>query len=192
VTGGFDYSQIEASAAAQVHHAAARIREKVRRTLEDIIEVGKDLIRSKEFLPYGQFGRWLRAEFGWTERMARNFMSVAERFGRTEIISDLHIQPTAAYFLAAPSAPDEARQTAIQRATAGERITVDVAKEILAQYRRKSRPSAEVAHNGNLGDRLVKFLNFYQQRWEPGDLPEMARRLREYANQLERRTRMPS
>jgi hypothetical protein len=56
------------------------------------------------------------------------------------MISDLTIQPTAAYLLAAPSAPDAARQTAVERAEAGEQITTAVAKEILAETRKKSRP----------------------------------------------------
>jgi hypothetical protein len=29
---------------------------------------------------HGQFGPWLKAEFGWSEHSAQNFMSVAERF----------------------------------------------------------------------------------------------------------------
>lgn len=58
-------------------------------------------------LEHGQFRAWLRGEFGWSERMAQNFMSVAERFGpKTEIIADLTIQLTVVYLLAAPSVPD--------------------------------------------------------------------------------------
>ena len=36
----------------------------------------------KEALPYAQFGPWLKAEFVRAERMAQNFMRVAERFSR--------------------------------------------------------------------------------------------------------------
>jgi hypothetical protein len=89
---GFNYDVLETEVAEQAQSAAARIREKVKRTVEDIIEVGKDLLAVKEALPHGAFGRWLKAEFGWGERMAQNFMSVAERFGpKTEMIADLRI-----------------------------------------------------------------------------------------------------
>ena len=50
----------------------------------------------KNALPHGRFGPWLKAEFGWTERTAQNFMNVAGQFGsKTEMISDLLILPTA-------------------------------------------------------------------------------------------------
>src|SRR5947208_15313192 len=81
----------------------------------------------KEALEHGHFGPWLKAEFGWGERTAQNFMSVAERFKFAKI-ADLPIQPSAAYYLAAPSVPDEARQQAIERAEAGEEINTAVAK----------------------------------------------------------------
>jgi hypothetical protein len=67
-------------------------------------------------------------------------MAVAERFGaKTETISELKIEPTATYLLAAPSAPDEARQAAVQPAESGEGITTGVTKEILAKLRQKAR-----------------------------------------------------
>src|SRR4051812_30163013 len=108
VPAGFDYTRLGSNVAARIRATAEHIRQRVRQTLLGIVEVGSDLLEVKEALPYGQFGPWLRAEFGWTERMARNFMAVAERFGpKAEIISDLAICPTAAYLLAAPSTPDE-------------------------------------------------------------------------------------
>jgi hypothetical protein len=99
---GFDYSLLEAQVAKQARSAADRIRERVKKTVEDIIEVGNDLLAVKEALEHGHFGAWLRAEFGWTDRTARNFMAVAEQFGgKTETLSEMKIDPTAAYLLAA-------------------------------------------------------------------------------------------
>jgi hypothetical protein len=116
VGAGFNYSPLEPAVAKKVQAATEHIKETVKQTIEGIIVVGQDLIGVKEALPHGQFGPWLLAEFGWTERTARNFIAVAETFGpKTEMIFDLRIEPTAAYLLAAPSAPDEARQTAIER-----------------------------------------------------------------------------
>src|SRR5918912_824865 len=124
----FDYSSLEGKTAEKVQAAAERIRQTVKRTIEDIIEIGNELLAVKEALEHGQFGAWLRAEFGWTDRTARNFMGVAEQFGsKTETISDL-IEPTAAYLLAAPSASDEARQAAIGLAEEGKPVTAKVAR----------------------------------------------------------------
>jgi hypothetical protein len=182
---GFDYSPLTTQTAKQVRAAAERIREKVKKTLEDIIAVGNDLLTVKQELPHGQFGTWLRAEFGWTERTARNFMSVAEGFGaKTEMISDLQIAPTAAYLLAAPSAPDEARQAAVERAEAGEQVTTAVAKEILAEARKKESGAAKKAAKGELAARLAAALVRYRERWDPKGLAELARQLREFADSL--------
>lgn len=188
VVVGFNYDLLETKVAHQVRNSADRIREKVKKTLEDIIEVGNDLVAVRDALPHGQFGPWLRAEFGWTERTARNFMAVAERFGpKTEMISDLTIQPTAAYLLAAPSAPDEAREAAIERAEAGEQITTAVAKEILAETRKRKRPKRQKAIPAEkLGVRLVKALEKYKERWNPKELSELARQLRGFADALEK------
>jgi hypothetical protein len=186
---GFDYSTFEPRVTKQVQETAARIRDKVKKTVEDIIEVGNDLLAVKEKLPHGQFSPWLKAEFGWGERMAQNFMSVAERFvAKTEIIADLTIQPTAAYLLAAPPVPDEARQLALERAEAGEKITTSVAKEIVAETRKKKRPRRQKPlPPEKLALRLVAVLERYPERWNPKELPELARHLREFADGLEKR-----
>jgi hypothetical protein len=184
---GFDYPLLEAQAAGQVQQAAARIRQKVKKTVEDLIAVGKDLLTVKAALPHGRFGPWLKAEFGWGERLARNFMSVAERFGpKTAIIADLTIQPTAAYLLAAPSAPDEARQRALERAEAGEQITAAVAKEILAETRKKQRPRRQrPVPAAALSRRLARVLDRYQERWNPKEVGGLIRQLREFIESLE-------
>lgn len=183
---GFNYELLDAKVADQARSSADRIREKVKRTIEDIVDVGNDLVSVKEALPHGQFGPWLKAEFGWTERTARNFMAVAERFGKTETISDLTIQPTAAYLLAAPSTPDEARELAIERAEKGEQITTAIAKEILAETRRKRRPRKTKALAADkLGLRLSNVLERYRQRWNQKELSELAKQLREFADALE-------
>jgi hypothetical protein len=185
VVVGFNYDLFEAKVAEQARSSAERIRDKVKRTIEDIIEVGKDLLAIREALPHGQFGPWLAAEFGWTERTARNFMAVAEHFGpKTEIISDLTIQPTAAYLLAAPSAPDEAREAAIERAEAGEQITTAVAKEILAKSRKKKARQRRNARPDVLSQRLTKVLGRYQELWDQKDLASLAKQLREFADSL--------
>lgn len=183
----FDYSPLAVQVADDLRCTAERIRQRLKKTLEDIIEVGNDLLAVKATLPHGQFGRWLRAEFGWSERMGQNFMRVAERFGpKTEIIADLGIQPTAAYLLAAPSIPDEARELAIKRAEEGDRITTAVAKKIVGDLRKQRAPQKNTPLPAEkLTPRLLRVLDGYRERWEPGQLSELARQLREFADQLE-------
>jgi hypothetical protein len=187
VASGFDYSLV-GEAADRVRSSAEKIRRTVQKTLDDLIEVGQELLAVKEAVGHGHFGAWLRAEFGWTERTAQNLMSVAERFGSNpKLISDLTIQPTAAYLLAAPSVPDEARQVAVEKAEAGEEITTAVAKEIVAEAKKKRRPRRQKpVPTDKLALRLVRSLERYKERWNPDDLSELARQLREFAEALEK------
>ncbi len=186
VIRGFDYTLV-GDAADKVRSSAEKIRSTVQKTIESIIEVGQELLAVKEAVGHGHFGAWLRAEFGWTERTAQNLMSVAERFGgNTKLISDLPIDPTAAYLLAAPSAPDEARQTAVERAEAGEQITTAVAKQILAETRKKRPKRKKAVPSEKLVVRLVGVLERYRERWNQKELPELARQLREFADAVEK------
>jgi gas vesicle protein len=185
VVVGFNYDLLETKLADKLRNAADRIRERVKKTVEDIIEVGNDLLSVKEALPHGQFLPWIKAEFGWSERTAQNFMSVAEQF-KTAKIADLPIQPSAAYLLAAPSVPDEARQKAVEKAEAGEEITFAAAKEIVAEARKKKRPRRQKTIPADkLALRLGAVLERYRDRWDQKELAELARQLREFADSLE-------
>jgi uncharacterized protein YecE (DUF72 family) len=170
VVVGFNYDLLEAKVAEKVRTSADRIRERVKKTVEDIIDVGNDLLAVKEALPHGQFGPWLKAE----------------RF-KSAKFADLPIQPSAAYLLAAPAVPDEARQVAVEKAEAGEEITTAVAKEIVAEAKKKRRPRRQKAVPADkLGLRLVKSLERYKERWNQKELSELARQLREFADALEK------
>ena len=119
--------------------------------------------------------------------MAQNFMAVAEQFGgKTETLSETKIDPTATYLLAVLSVPDEARLAAPEWADAGKHITTTVAKEILAETRKKRPRRKKVVPSEKLGLRLVKALDRYKERWNHKELPELARQLREFADALEK------
>jgi outer membrane biosynthesis protein TonB len=129
----FDYAALDAETRIVVQQKTGEIRERVRRTRQDVIEIGERLIEVKERLGHGNFGKWLRAEFDWADRTAQSFMCVAEAF-KSAIIADLDITPTALQGLAAPSVPDEARSEAIRRARDGEHIGSKEAKEIAGKH----------------------------------------------------------
>jgi hypothetical protein len=48
VVVGFNYDLLETKVADKIHTAAGRIRERVKKAVEDIIEVGNDLLAVKE------------------------------------------------------------------------------------------------------------------------------------------------
>jgi Protein of unknown function (DUF3102) len=104
-------------------HAAA-IRRLGQRIITDIIEIGRHLTEAKDLAGHGHFGAWLLAEFGWSDRTARRFMSVYAMSLKSDTVSDLKALPMRElYLLAAPSTPEEARTEIFERAAAGEPVS---------------------------------------------------------------------
>jgi hypothetical protein len=127
----FDYAIIpddQARAIAQT--VAADIKPRLRRTAEDIFAIGKGLLRAKDALPHGYFGRWAYDELGLTSRTAQRFMQVAERLGN-ESDNLSHLLPSVLYQLAGDNTPPETVNAVIKLARAGERVTVAQAREIV-------------------------------------------------------------
>lgn len=101
----FDYDALDEATRIFVRYKAEETRGLLKRTARHVLAIGRNLQEVKDRLPHGQFLTWLQAEFGMSERHARNFMRVAARFGdKSEIIADLSV--TILYELAAPSTPD--------------------------------------------------------------------------------------
>lgn len=182
---GFDYSPLEAKVAEKVRSAAESIRQQLQNTLVSAIKIGQELLAVKETLEHGQFLPWLQAEFGWSQRTAYNFMSVAERFELATVAS-LPIQPSAAYILAGPTVSDEVRQAAIEKAREGDEINTAVVKELVAETKKKGKRKAKQVPTDKLGLRLVKVLERYKEKWKPDDLADLARHLREFADALDK------
>lgn len=59
---------------------ADRIRARTQRGALMLVENGRDLITVKGKMGHGQFGDWLKREFGWAERTAQNYMNAARAF----------------------------------------------------------------------------------------------------------------
>jgi hypothetical protein len=138
---GFDYDSLDAATSEFVQQQTGEIRALMKRTAQDIIEVGQRLIEVKKQLGHGRFGDWLSSEFDWTDETARRFMNVAQQFSQMPQI--VEFAPSALYELAAPSTPEPARAEALARAKAGEPITYSTAKAIRNKHRAtrvKSKP----------------------------------------------------
>ena len=100
----FDYGQLDGESRIVVQQRTSELKSLIRRSAQDIIEIGLRLTEVKARLGHGRFGAWLAAEFHWSPDTALNFMRVAERFGQNPNISEF--APSALYLLAAPAASD--------------------------------------------------------------------------------------
>lgn len=125
----FSYAALSRGDEAEVREAAERIKLRLRRTAEDIIEIGRDLIAVKERLPHGQFLPWLEAEFGMGQSTADRFMQVAKVYGG-KIPTVGNLSATALYELAAPKTPLEVREEVEKMIEAGEVVTKATVQEL--------------------------------------------------------------
>jgi hypothetical protein len=128
------YTNLDVETRIVVQQRTSEIKTLMRRTAQDIIEIGQKLIEVKAQLGHGLFSAWLRIEFEWSRGTAENFMAVALRF-QNQKISDFDVAPSALYMLASPSTPESARKEALERAEQGGRITHSVAQQIVAAHR---------------------------------------------------------
>lgn len=125
----FNYDLVAAPIAIQAREAAERIRLRLRRSAEDIIEIGLDLIAVKASIGHGNFLPWIEAEFGMTARTAQKFMGVAQSYGsKSELYS--HLDASALYELAAPKTPIEVREEVERMIEAGEVVAAATVKEL--------------------------------------------------------------
>ena len=132
----FDYSRLDAQIRTLAQTRADEIKRLMKQTAYNIIQIGQKLLEMKECLGHGYFGRWLRAEFEWSQDTANRFINVAKHLGEIPQIAEFDIAPSALYLLAAPSTPDAARDIALERAARGESITHKAAKAIVAEVKK--------------------------------------------------------
>ena len=111
----YDYSRLDEDQRELLQHATIDIRARLRKSVEDMIAIGKHLIFAKVILAHGEFEKWLRVEFGMSETLALEYRHVAERFDGKSTLNVL-LTPTTARMLAAPSVKDEVIQ-AVAEAT---------------------------------------------------------------------------
>ena len=130
----FDYSKFDEKTSLFVQTKTEEIKFLVKRTAQDIINIGNYLIEIKAKLGYGNYEDWLEAEFDWSLTQAKRFTNVAKRFRNTNL-AELDILSSALYNLAAPTLPEEVAIEAIERAKKGEKITMTIAEEIIAKHK---------------------------------------------------------
>jgi hypothetical protein len=168
ISSAFDYDVLDFETRALVEQKTAFIKERIRRTAQDIVDIGEDLIEVKDRLEHGQFGLWLKLEFDWDERTARRFMSVAAMMKSDTVsvlpgadLSLMDIGAGALYVLAAKSTPQEVRREALERAYKGEVMTQSKVKELVKERKTKrlrkksSSVSRAIARLFKCGDWVV-------------------------------------
>ena len=145
----FDYSSFDDETVSFVQEKTKEIRRLLRRSSQDIIDIGSYLIEVKNKLGHGNFYNWLDAEFDWSYTSAGRFMSVANRF-KSFSVGDLDIMPTALYELASSSVPEEAVTEAFELAQAGQVLDQKTAKAIKAKYKALKEQTESIVQPQNI------------------------------------------
>jgi len=126
---GFDYASLPNDVRPVVIAAAAAIRARIRRTTEDMLEIGRQLTAIKSSLPHGAWREWLAAEFEMSERAAQGCMQAAAFADETKSANLADLPPSTVSRLIA--APLPVRASLLSRVEAGEKVTLsDVEIEI--------------------------------------------------------------
>lgn len=147
IVTNFDYSILPLNQRSLIEQRTSQIREQLRRTAQDIWEIGQNLAEVRAELKHGQFETWLKAEFGWSRRTAYNFINVYETFGNRANLAQIDIATSALYLLAAPSTPDNLREQYIEEAKAGKRIThKELVKNIKHEQEKVTKTSESAAN----------------------------------------------
>lgn len=137
---GFDYNALELQQRTVVQQRTGEIRERLRRSAQDIWEIGHKLAEVRSRLKHGQFEFWLKVEFNWSRRTAYNFINVYEKFRERANFAQIDIAASALYLLAAPSTPQGIRDEYLQQAREGKKVThQDLQKVIKTE---KFRPAS--------------------------------------------------
>ncbi|MGJ3246534.1 MAG: DUF3102 domain-containing protein [Elainellaceae cyanobacterium] len=134
----FDYQTLAPDQSVIVQQYTNEIRERLRRSAQDIWEIGQRLADVRSRLKHGQFDAWLRAEFDWSRRTAYNFINVYETFQERANLAQINIATSALYLLAAPSTPQEIREEYLKRAQHGEKISFKNLQETIKAEKQSS------------------------------------------------------
>lgn len=152
----FSYAAVPDADRDDVRAAAERIRIRMKRTAQDIVEIGQDLIAVKAKIGHGNWLPWLEAEFGMSQSSADRFIHVATRFG-DKLPTVGNLAPSVVYLLAQNNTPEEVREQIIERAEKGEDVTVDEVKKLKDEVKaEKEKTAAARSEKTNLQDLVTE------------------------------------
>jgi hypothetical protein len=125
----FDYDTVGLDIATKLKAHAESIRARIRKSTEDIIEIGRDLLAAKEHVKRGQFDSWVEHQVGIPRRTAYAYIRVARLYEKSATVALLPLATV--HRLAAPSAPPTVVDIVITKAAAGEIVPDAVVREMI-------------------------------------------------------------
>jgi hypothetical protein len=117
-------------------HADA-IRQLGRQVTANVVEIGQRLAECRALLKEdNNWGSWLKTEFAWDEKTARNFINLFE-WSKTdpERVPGSDLPLRSLYALAGTTVPGAAREAVLERVASGETVTHAEVRETIRRHR---------------------------------------------------------
>ena len=119
-------------------------------TAQNIIEIGKRLIKVKDNLEHGEFTEWLKEKIDISHRTANNFMKVATTFSNSQSLANLG--STKLFLLAGLDEKD--RQEVIQESNVEEMTTRELEQVVKEKKEIKKQLEAEKEYSEELQEAI--------------------------------------
>jgi hypothetical protein len=143
----FDYSVIDADLASNLRRQATRIKTRIGKATQDLIDIGRDLLAAKKHLvDHGDFTKWVEAEVGIARRTAQAYMAIAKLADDKGAAIAL-LPPTTVHRLASKSAPPEVVSEVVAKAQSGDVLPDHTVSEMILEAKFQRRKTAR--HEGN-------------------------------------------
>ena len=176
ILNSFDYSALDAETASNLRAQANRIRKRVGKATQDLIDIGCDLLAAKKnLLDHGEFIKWVESEVGIARRTAQAYMAIAKLTDENGAAIAL-LPPTTAHRLAAKSTPSEVVSEVVAKAKSGDVVPDRRVSEMISEAKSQKR-RAEGLEGNSL--HRVKQYQRYCDRQETQEKAEAARQHRE-------------
>jgi hypothetical protein len=132
------------NAAVLCEHADA-IRALARRTVHDIIEIGRQLAEAKKMLGHGNFLPWVKQEFAWSEDTAERLIAVHALQSQIPHVAEFNLPLSGLYLLSRNSTPLEAVEAVVAKAQSGKPVSVAEIKSVIQKsaQRTEAKPNFE-------------------------------------------------
>jgi hypothetical protein len=130
-------------------------------SIASVIAIGGLLEEAAKLIPRGEYGAWLKANFGWSSktayryRMVSNLAVVCQIDKKIDIEIDLNLSISALYLLADMPTVDARSIAVIQAAKVG-RVTYSMAKQIIADTDKDEAEKAAAREQRIIDERAVR------------------------------------
>jgi hypothetical protein len=169
---GFDYTQLADDTRERVEQAAATIRQIHTRMATDAVDLGQVLLAVREDLGPRLFTVWCAAELQLSQGTCSNLMMIASKFAGLPCLDKF--EPSALYELGRARVEPAAVEEAVERATAGERISKIRALEIVERFEMAADKERTPSPRRDEVGRIKSTIRTALARWPETDREQLA------------------